>query len=139
MMPTTREASTPSRSAISRAESTKTPVVNHLQLQIKCTASRDFRQPDQSSPICPRCLGYPILMLMRTFRPSTAALLSLLLCGQAPSQAPPSTPLQGTAVHPDPKRAQKAAERGDKSEAAGHFDEALADVAEPAPYPPHPA
>src|SRR5467141_3416965 len=52
-MPTTREASTPSRSAISRAESTKTPVVNDLQLQFKCTAPRDFRQPDQLGPIYP--------------------------------------------------------------------------------------
>ncbi len=78
-------------------------------------------------------------MLMRTFRPSTAALLSLLLCGQAPSQAPPSTPLQGTAVHPDPKRAQKAAERGDKAEAAGQFDEALADFEEAAHYAPQDA
>src|SRR5216684_5734312 len=40
MMPTTREASTPSRSAIRRAESTKTPVVSYLQLQFKCTALR---------------------------------------------------------------------------------------------------
>src|SRR5258708_28981098 len=87
----------------------------------------------------PSLLRLSYLMLMRTFRPSTAALLSLLLCGQAPSQAPPSTPLQGTAVHPDPKRAQKAAERGDKAEAAGQFDEALADFEETAHYAPQDA
>src|SRR6266571_9291617 len=87
----------------------------------------------------PSVLRLSYLMLMRTFRPSTAALLSLLLCGQAPSQAPPSTPLQGTAVHPDPKRAQKAAERGDKAEAAGQFDEALAAYEEAARYAPQDA
>src|SRR5712691_10601596 len=87
----------------------------------------------------PSLLRLSYLMLMRTFRPSTAALLSLLLCGQAPSQVPPSTPLQGTAVHPDPKRAQKASERGDKAEAAGQFDEALADFEEAAHYAPQDA
>src|SRR5712691_2670608 len=87
----------------------------------------------------PSLLRLSYLMLMRTFRPSTAALLSLLLCGQGPSQAPPSTPLQGTAVHPDPKRAQKASERGDKAEAAGQFDEALADFEEAAHYAPQDA
>src|SRR5713226_6274179 len=79
------------------------------------------------------------LMLMRTFRPNAALLLSLLLCGQAQSQATPSTPLQGTAVRPDPKRAQKAAEKGDKAEAAGQFDEALADFEEAAHYAPQDA
>src|SRR5438874_13685445 len=49
MMPTTSEASTPSRSAIRRAESTRTPVVNELQLRFKPTATSDFRQPDQPS------------------------------------------------------------------------------------------
>ncbi len=78
-------------------------------------------------------------MLMRTFRPNAALLLSLLLCGQAQSQATPSTPLQGTAVRPDPKRAQKAAEKGDKAEAAGQFDEALADFEEAAHYAPQDA
>src|SRR6266705_3291247 len=87
----------------------------------------------------PSVLRLSYLMLMRTFRPSTAALLSLLLCGQAPSQAPPSTPLQGPAVHPDPKRAPTAAERGDKAEAAGQFDEALADFEEAAHYAPQEA
>src|SRR5258707_15222925 len=87
----------------------------------------------------PPVLRLSYLRLMRPFRPTPAALLSLLLCGQAPSQAPPSTPLQGTAVHPDPKRAQKAAERGDKAEAAGQFDEALADFEEAAHFAPQDA
>jgi Flp pilus assembly secretin CpaC len=76
---------------------------------------------------------------MRTFRPSAALLLSLLLCGQVPSQAPPSTQLQGAAVRPDPKHAQKAAEKGDKAVAAGRFDEALADYEEAAQYAPQDA
>jgi hypothetical protein len=79
------------------------------------------------------------LTLMRTLRPSTALLLFLLLCGQAPPQVPASTRLQSTAVRPDPKRAQKAAERGDKAEAAGNFDEALAEYEEAAHYAPQDA
>src|SRR6266446_2630866 len=87
----------------------------------------------------PSLLRLSYLMLMRTFRPNAALLLSLLLFGQAQSQATPSTPLQGTAVRPDPKRAQKAAEKGDKAEAAGQFDEALADFEEAAHYAPQDA
>src|SRR6266478_1340530 len=87
----------------------------------------------------PSLLRLSYLMLMRTFRPNAALLLALLLCGQAQSQATPSTPLQGTAVRPDPKRAQKAAEKGDKAEAAGQFDEALADFDEAAHYAPQDA
>src|SRR5437879_7197067 len=60
MMPTTREASTPSRSAISRAESTKTPVVNDLQLRLNLILSADQRQPDQFGPNCSTGLGYPV-------------------------------------------------------------------------------
>src|SRR5207245_9267707 len=60
-MPTTREASTPSRSATRRAESTESPVVNNLQLLNKCTVPRDFRQPDQLGPISlTPGLGYPV-------------------------------------------------------------------------------
>src|SRR5260370_24699684 len=79
------------------------------------------------------------LTLMRTARPVSSLLLSLLLCMQAPAQAPPSTQLQGTMVRPDPKRAQKAAEKADKAEVAGHFDEALADYEEAAHYAPQDA
>src|SRR5260370_20270275 len=42
-------------------------------------------------------------------------------------------------VRPDPKRAQKAAEKANKAEAAGHFDEALADYEEAAHYAPQDA
>ena len=76
---------------------------------------------------------------MRTFRPSTALLLSLLLCAQIPSQTPLSSQLQDNTVHPDPKRAQKAAERGDKDLASGRFEEALAEYEEAARYAPQDA
>ena len=78
-------------------------------------------------------------MLMRAFRPSTALLLALLLCAPIPSQTPLSSQLQNTAERPDPKRAQKAAERGDKDLAAGRFEEALAAYEEAARYAPQDA
>src|SRR6267143_1013940 len=79
------------------------------------------------------------LMLMRTIRLSISLLLSLLLCGQVPAQAPAPPQPQAPLVRPDPKRAQKAAERGDKAEAAGRFDEALAAYQEAARYGPQDA
>jgi Flp pilus assembly secretin CpaC len=79
------------------------------------------------------------LLLMRTFRPSTALLLSLLLCAQIRSQTPLSSQVQDNTVRPDPKRAQKAAERGDKDLAAGRFEEALAEYEEAARYAPQDA
>src|SRR6266403_771463 len=78
-------------------------------------------------------------MPMRTIRLSTSLLLSLLLCGQAPARAPTSPQLQAPVVRPDPKHAQKAAERGDQAEAAGRFDEALAAFEEAARYAPQDA
>ncbi|HEX7698872.1 MAG TPA: putative Ig domain-containing protein [Candidatus Acidoferrum sp.] len=78
-------------------------------------------------------------MPMRTIRLSTSLLLSLLLCGQAPAQAPTSPQLQAPVVRPEPQRAQKAAERGDQAEAAGRFDEALAAFEEAARYAPQDA
>jgi Flp pilus assembly secretin CpaC len=73
-------------------------------------------------------------MLMRAIRLSISLLLSLLLCQQLPAQAPAQ--LQATTVRPDPKRAQKAVERGDRAQAAGHFDEALDAYKEAAHYAP---
>jgi tetratricopeptide (TPR) repeat protein len=75
-------------------------------------------------------------MLMRTFRPSTALLLSLLCCAQIPSQTPLSSQVLDNAVRPDPKRAQKAAELGEKDLAAGRFEEALVAYEEAARYAP---
>src|SRR6266699_1756527 len=77
------------------------------------------------------------LTLMRTLRRSASLLLSLLLCAQVPAQTP--SPLNGATVHPDPKRAQKAAGRGDKAVAAGRVDEALAAYEEAARYAPQDA
>src|SRR5712664_3705892 len=76
------------------------------------------------------------LMLMRTIRLSTSLLLSLLLCTQVPAQAPSPSQLKDTMVSPDPNRAHKAAERGDKAQAAGRFDDALAAYDEAARYAP---
>src|SRR5713101_1999945 len=75
-------------------------------------------------------------MVMRTIRLSTSLLLSLLLCAQVPAQAPSPSQLKDTMVRPDPKRAHKAAERGDKAQAAARFDEALAAYEEAARYAP---
>jgi len=75
-------------------------------------------------------------MLMRTIRTGTALLLSLLLGGLVPGQAPSSSPPEANAVHPDPKRAQKSLEQGDKAVAAERLDEALAAYEEAARYAP---
>ena len=78
-------------------------------------------------------------MLMHTVRTSTSLLLSFLLCAQVPAQTPSPSQLQATMVRPDPKRAQKAVERGDKAQAAGRFDQALAEYEEAARYAPQDA
>src|SRR5713101_3338758 len=78
-------------------------------------------------------------MLMRAFRQSAYLFLSLLLCTQVPAQAPSPSQLQAAIVRPDPKRAQKAAELGDKAEAAGRLEEALADYEEAVRYAPQDA
>src|SRR5713101_6952827 len=75
-------------------------------------------------------------MVMRTIRLSTSLLLSLLLCAQVPAQAPAPSQLKDTMVRPDPKRAHRAAEQGDKAQAAARFDEALAAYEEAARYAP---
>src|SRR5437899_4266519 len=89
--------------------------------------------------LCGVTLSY--LMFMRILRLSASLLLSLLLCAQAPAeaQAPSRSQAEGATVRPDLKRAQKAAERGDKAAATGRFEEALADYAEAARYAPQDA
>src|SRR5437899_8437601 len=60
MMPTTSAASTPSRSAMRKAESTLSPVVNHLQLRFQSTPDR--RPPSTGliqSDLLGCRLGYP--------------------------------------------------------------------------------
>src|SRR5437016_1260532 len=78
-------------------------------------------------------------MLMRTTLLCTPLLLLLLPCPQLPAQAPSPREAQAPMVRPDPKRAQKAAELGDKSEAAGHFEKALAAYEEAARFAPQDA
>src|SRR5260370_596872 len=82
------------------------------------------------------------LMRQRSSATATARLSaslpwSLLVCAQAPAQAPATSQTQGPMVRPDPKRAQKAVERGDKAQAAGNLDEALLAYEEAARYAPH--
>lgn len=65
----------------------------------------------------------------------SSLLLSPQTLGQgAASSSPQPTPPQR--VHPDLKRARRAAERGEKAEAAGRLDEALAAYEEAARYAP---
>jgi Flp pilus assembly secretin CpaC len=65
-------------------------------------------------------------MNQATLRQAASLILSLLLCLSAPAQQPQlSSAAPNAIVRPDPKRAQKLAERGEKAEADGRFDEAL--------------
>src|SRR5579859_3133028 len=134
MMPTTREASTPSRRAMRKAESKDSPVVIHLQLQSKSTLCTDFRQPDQSSPLSPRRHGridgpvHSIMILVRIRQAASLLLAILLSCAQSSAQTQAS-PRETTAneaqlqmtPHPNPKYAKKLAALGDKELADGRF------------------
>src|SRR5207249_8523511 len=120
-MPTTSEASTPSRSETRKAESTGTPVVIQLQLSFKLTLISYLRQPDQPGPISSRY--NTLTMAWPQISRAAAALLSsaLLVCAPLPGQQPAQAGTQGQSqepakVHPtpqslkafapDPKRAQ---------------------------------
>jgi type II secretory pathway component GspD/PulD (secretin) len=81
-------------------------------------------------------------MLLAQTRRAASLLLCLLLalllvCVQVPAQTqtPAAQPSQAI-TRPDPKRAQKAAARGDKAEAEGRVDEALIAYDEAARYAP---
>ena len=64
---------------------------------------------------------------MRTLRQAASMFSAgLLLCAPVRAQAPLTTQSTAAVEQPNPKRAQKAAERGAKAEAAGHLEEALA-------------
>jgi hypothetical protein len=77
---------------------------------------------------------------MCTLRQAAALLLSVMvLVAQAPAQTPSPSQFQDPKVHLDPKRAQKAAEHGDKAEAAGQFEEALMAYEEALHYAPQDA
>src|SRR5713226_5558053 len=149
MMPTMSAASTPSRRAIRNAETNETPVVSNLQLQCKCTALAYLRQPDQTSPLSSHQDGFSDNSTMTALvsRRFSSLVLSLLLpftqaLAQelAPASAGPSEQSQLHAPpRPDPKRAQKAAERGEKAESEGRIADALAAYAEAAQYAPQDA
>jgi tetratricopeptide (TPR) repeat protein len=77
---------------------------------------------------------------MRTLRQAASLLLSVaLFAAQGPAQNPSRAQQPDARVRPDPKRAQKAAERGDKAAAAGHFEEALVAYEEAGHYAPQDA
>jgi tetratricopeptide (TPR) repeat protein len=65
-------------------------------------------------------------MSLAPFRPAASLVLSLLLCVSTPAQQPQlSSTAPNAVVRPDPKRAEKLVERGEKAEADGRIDEAL--------------
>ncbi|HXM95347.1 MAG TPA: FG-GAP-like repeat-containing protein [Candidatus Dormibacteraeota bacterium] len=74
-----------------------------------------------------------------THRPASLLLALLLFVLPAPSQGPSGPPSEPVTVRWDAKRAQKAAERGDKAVSAGRVDEALAEYQEAARYAPQDA
>ncbi len=64
---------------------------------------------------------------MRTLRQAASVFSAgLLLCAPMRAQAPATTQSLAALEQPNPKRAQKASERGAKAEAAGRLEEALA-------------
>jgi type II secretory pathway component GspD/PulD (secretin) len=70
-------------------------------------------------------------------RQTTALLLCLLLCGPLPLEAQSASSAQSASlVRVDPKRAQRALERGVKAESDGRIDEALLAYDEAARYAP---
>src|SRR5712691_11787459 len=77
---------------------------------------------------------------MRTPRQAACLLLPVLLLGaQLSAQAPSASQLPAATAPPDARRAQKAAERGDKAQAAGRLPEALAAYQEAARFAPQDA
>ncbi len=65
-------------------------------------------------------------MNLATLRQAASLVLSLLLCLSTPAQQPQlSSAAPNAIVRPDPRRAQKLVERGEKAEADGRLDEAL--------------
>src|SRR5712691_4029425 len=142
MMPTTRAASTPSRRAMRKAGSKGSPVESDLQLQFQFTRPRAGRQADccfnggSRRMLAPSC-DVPKVMKSLLARQTAALLLCLLLCGPMPLGAQTSSPGQSAGmVRVDPKRAQRAMERGIRAESDGRMDEALLAYDEAARYAP---
>src|SRR5260370_23586320 len=65
-------------------------------------------------------------MTLATLRQAASLFFSLSLCAPIRAQQPQSSPAApNSIVRPDPRRAQKLVERGEKAEADGRIDEAL--------------
>ena len=76
-------------------------------------------------------------MSLASFRQAASLVLSALLCASAPAQQPQlSSTAPNNIVRPDPKRAEKLFERGEKAEAEGRNDEALLAYDEAARFAP---
>src|SRR5258708_5588626 len=140
MMPTTSAASTPSRRAMRKAESTGCPVVNELQLRIRVYRILAAYVNRTISVRYPRVWNRLFCFLrMDTLRQVLSVILSsLLLFSQLSAQSQPPAPPQAPPerLRPDPKPARKAAAQGEKAEAAGRLEEALAAFEEAAGYSP---
>src|SRR3984893_1224220 len=154
-MPTTREASTPSRRAIRKAESNGTPISSceSFATEIQCTLARNYGQARAFLQIPHGRMDRPTLTMIRmTQRVLGSIFLSALLfpgqseawnparaAGQTGAHAEPRPSKDDVPLHVDLKRAQKAAERGDQAEAAGRIDEALLYYQEATHYAPRDA
>src|ERR1700746_45394 len=142
MMPTTRAASTPSRSAIRNAEGTDCPVcpvVSDLQLQIQVYLNRTFQvNRTNSVRFLWRRNRLFCFLHMGTLRQALVFPRSslVLLSPGSFAQSQPPAPQPQAQPRPDPKRARKAAEPGEKAEAAGHWEDALAAYQAAAHYAP---
>jgi Flp pilus assembly secretin CpaC len=76
-------------------------------------------------------------MSLASFRQAASLVLSAVLCASAPAQQPQlSSTAPNNIVRPDPKRAEKLFERGEKAEAEGRNDEALLAYDEAARFAP---
>src|SRR5207244_10933123 len=125
MMPTTRAASTPSRSATRNAESTDDPVcpvVSNLQLQIRVYLSRTFQVNRTNSVRFPPGRNRLFCFLhMATLRQASSLTLSrLVLFSQlsfAQSQ-PPAAPAPAERAPPDLQSPRDHAEQGQRAAAA---------------------
>src|SRR2546429_5132776 len=114
MMPTTRAASTPSRSATRNAESTDDPVcpvVSNLQLQIRVYLSRTFQVNRTNSVRFPpgRNRLFCFLHMATLRQASSLTLSSLVLFSQlsfAQSQ-PPAAQAPAERVRPDPRSEER--------------------------------
>src|SRR5690348_4388865 len=120
MMPTTRAASTPSRRAITKAESTGILVVNHLQLRIQVYRLQAERSIGLTWSYM-RGVEYQHrdMRIRQTARRSLVAVLTATVAaGTLLAQAPGQRDVK--------KAATQAAERGEQAEKQGNLQAALA-------------